>query len=164
MNQLRSMQRSSLYMLKRQYGSPLDIYKLVDSSTDVTTGKRLVKVDVYHIPRGVVLPTTISRTTLMRKMAQGTEAAHSFTVSGAYDTGLSSFIIDRSDCPGLKTLTVDDWISYNNRKYQIHEIESYEVDMGWIITAEEMPGEVPMKVTTVSLMDQIVVTDGVTHE
>ena len=151
-------------MLKRAYGWPLDIYSLVDSKTDVRSGQRRVTVNVYHIPRGIVLPTTISRTTLARKMAQGTEASHSFTVSGAYDTGLGHFIIDRSDCASLLTLGVDDWIVYENRKYQIHEVESFEVNMGWIITAEEMVGEVPTQVRDLSSGNQITLTDEVGNE
>jgi hypothetical protein len=125
-------------MLKREYGGPIDIYKLVDSQTDVRTGQKTVTTSVYHIRRAVILPAGWSRA----KRPPISSANKDYVAGGAHDTNTRDFIVDRKDAPGL-TLTPDDWIVCKGRKYQVSKVEAFEFDSGWIITAKESVGEVP---------------------
>ena len=132
-------------MLKRDYGCPIDIYKLVGAQTDVRTGVRTVSVSVYHVQRAIVLPTTTRRKGLLRKMAAGTEAIRDFQASGSYDVGDASLIVDRADVPASLKLSADDWIVYEGRKYPVQTVEEFVMG-GWIITVGELVGEVPTQV------------------
>jgi hypothetical protein len=137
--QLQRMSQLVLYKLKRDYGGPIDIYKLVNSQTDVKTGQKVVTTSVNHIHRAIILPAGWSRV----RMPAISSANKDFPVGGAHDSNVREFIVDRKDAPGLTTLTADDWIVYQGRKYQISKVESFEFDSGWIITAKELVGEVP---------------------
>jgi hypothetical protein len=66
-----------------------------------------------------------------------------FVSGGTYDVGTRDFIIDRRDCPNLPELSADDWLVYDNDKYQIKTVQKFEVGTGWIITAKKLVGEVP---------------------
>jgi len=136
--QLEQMSKRSLYMLKREYGGPIDIYKLLDSQTDVRTGQKILSTKVFHIRRAIILPAGYARI----RMPSISSANKDFIAGGAHDSNTREFIVDRKDAPGLTTLTVDDWLVYQGRKYQISKIESFEFDSGWIITAKQSIGEV----------------------
>ena len=148
MNQLGLLQRINLYKLKRDYGAPIEICKLLDSQVDIKTGKRSISTSVFPVERAIALPATQSRKALMRKMAAGTEASRDFTASGAYDLDVRDFIIDRRDTPTIPELTDDDWIIYHQRKYQIAKVQTFGNDDGWIITANEIRGNVPTSNTS----------------
>lgn len=136
--QLHQMSKRTLYMLKRQYGGPIDIYKLVDSQTDVRTGQKTVTTSAYRIRRVIIMPAGWSRV----RMPSISSANKDFVAGGAHDANTRDFIVDRRDAPDL-TLTSDDWIVYQGRKYQVSKVEAFEFDSGWIITAKESVGEVP---------------------
>ncbi len=140
--QLHQMSKRSLYMLKREYGGPIDIYKLMDSQTDVRTGQKTVTTSVYHIRRAVILPAGFLRV----RMPSISSANKDYVAGGAYDSNTREFIVDRRDAPGLTTLTADDWIIYKGQKYQVSKMESFEFDSGWIITTSESVGESPQQV------------------
>lgn len=134
----------TLYMLKRQYGGLVDIYKLESSSTDVRTGVKTIVKTVTTINRAVVLPCTIKRVA-----TQGISlisANKQLVEGGTYDQGARDFIIDRRDCPDLPTLTQDDWLVYNDTKFQIKEVQEFEFGAGWVITTSEIVGERPEQI------------------
>ena len=62
--------------------------------------------------------------------------------------------------PTLTTLTADDWIVYQGRKYQVSEVEAFEFDAGWIVTAKELVGEVPQQTFDVSGDNRLELTSG----
>ena len=104
MNYVHVQQRASMYRFKRNFGFPVDIYKLLGSVTDPRTGVISVTTSVTHIDRAVYVCGPQSRKQLARKMAAGTEAARDFAASGSYDLGLATFIIDVKDAPELDRL------------------------------------------------------------
>ena len=138
---LNQRMRQALYQMKKDYGAPIDIYKLISSETDVRTGEKIVNKSVTHVRRAVVVPAkkdrggkqTISVISANKEMVTG----------GHYDLNQRQFIIDRRDVPAMPELTADDWIVYNRRKYQVVTVESFEVDAGWVVAARELVGEIP---------------------
>jgi hypothetical protein len=142
--QLNYLQRGSLYQLKRQYGGTIDIYKLVESDTDVRTGEKTVTKNVYHVERAIVLPARRSR--VAEQSISQISSDKAFVMGGSYDMRSRNFIVDRRDVPSLPDLTADDWIVYRNTKFQIQLVESFEYDAGWVITARELVGEVPEQI------------------
>lgn len=127
----------TIYVLKRQYGDVIDIYKLESSDTDVRTGVKVVTTTVYHIKRAVILPAGYSRAKLSTGMGGGFPG-------GLRDSNARDFIVDRKDA-ALETLTADDWIVYKNRKYQVAKVEACEFDSSFLIATKELVGEVPQQ-------------------
>jgi hypothetical protein len=125
-------------MLKREYGGPIDIYKLLNSQTDVRTGQKVLSTKVYHVRRAIILPANFARF----RMPSLSSANKDFMAGGAHDSSTRDFIVDRSDTGDLTTLTADDWIVYQDRKYQVSKVESFEFYSGWIISTKESMGEV----------------------
>jgi len=145
-----------LYALKRQYGGAIDIYKLTTSETNVRTGQKIAATTVTHVRRAIILPARS-----WRRVVRGISSANKdFLAGGAYDANSRDFIVDRLDAPTLTTLTADDWIVYRGRKYQVSEVEAFECDAGWILTAKELVGEVPQQTFDVSGDDRLELTSG----
>jgi len=149
--------RMALYALKRDYGAPIDIYKLVSSSTDVRTGVKSVTKTVTHVRRAIVVPSRIDR--IAQQTISLISANKQFVTGGTWDASQREFIIDRRDVPVLPELTADDWIVYNSRKYQVRQIEAFEVDAGWVIVARELVGEVPEQIFDLSAESHLSLTD-----
>jgi len=133
--------RQALYQLKKDYGAPIDIYKLVASETDTRTGEKVITKTVTHVRRAVVVPSRMDR--IANQTISLISANKQFVTGGHYDVNQRDFIIDRRDVPRLPELPADDWIVYNRRKYQVKTVESFEVDAGWVVTARELGGETP---------------------
>lgn len=121
--------RTALYMLKRQYGGPLSVYKQLDSVVTFETGQVTVTATAYHVKRAVILPTVWKRV----------KSPAAPSPVGSRDVGLKSFIVDRADIPGV-VLTQNDWVVYGGWRYQIEEIDASEFDAGWLITARLVVG------------------------
>ena len=136
--------RQALYQMKKDYGAPIDIYKLVSSETDARTGEKIVTKTVTHVRKAIVVPSKMDR--VAQQTISVISANKEFVTGGHYDANGREFIIDRHDVPALPELTADDWIVYNRRKYQIKNIESFEVDAGWVIAARELVGEIPEQI------------------
>ena len=136
--------RQALYQLKKDYGAPIDIYKLVSSETNVRTGEKVITKTVTHVRRAVVVPARIDR--IAQQTISVISANKQFVTGGHYDMSQRDFIIDRRDAPAMLELTADDWIVYNRRKYQVKTVEAFEVDAGWVITARELVGEIPEQI------------------
>ncbi len=136
--------RQALYQLKKDYGAPIDIYKLISSTTNVRTGAKIITKTVTHVRRAVVIPARIDR--VAQQSISLISANKEFVSGGTYDLSQRDFIIDRHDVRTLPELTPDDWIIYNRRKYQVKTVEAFEVDAGWVITARELVGEVPEQI------------------
>jgi hypothetical protein len=138
--QKREMRRL-LYALKRRYGGSIVVYKLLDSQTDPRTGRKTVSVKEAQVPRAVVMPARSAR-----KAVRGislTSANKEMVAGGTYDSSTRDFIIERADLLGITTLTADDWLVYNGRKYQVAAVDEVEFDSYWCVTAKESVGETP---------------------
>src|SRR5580692_444447 len=99
MSDLNPMIQQALYVLKRQYGAPVDIYVQGAVTTDTTTGARTVNKTVYPIDKVIVLPAKLSRND--KRGISLISANKSLVQGGFYDTTVRRFIIDRSDVPDL---------------------------------------------------------------
>lgn len=141
---LNMQSRRALYMLKREYGARIDIYKLVSADVDVRTGNRTVNKTVYPITRAIVMPEIVDRA--VKQSISLISSNKEFVTGGTHDKGTRDFIIDRRDCPDLPELTQDDWLVYDGDKYQIKTVEDFEVHAGWVVTATKQVGETPEQI------------------
>ena len=87
-------------------------------------------------------------------MSAGTEAAHDFAASGAYDYEAADFIIDKLDAPTLPLLSQDDWIVYDNRKFQISKVGGVDKE-SWVVSTKELIGEAPQQTFDVKVEENL---------
>jgi hypothetical protein len=152
--------RRTLYSLKRQYGSRVDIYKLVGVNTDYETGVKTVVKTVEVVRKCIVLPVKIARE--VSKTISQISSNKMFVYGGTYDAGTRMFIVDTRDMPKDFEFTNDDWIVYNSRRYDIKTIEEFEQRTAWTIVAKEVSGVRPEQVLFAHVTDQLSMSQEVT--
>ena len=144
--------RLTLYQLKKEYGAPVDVYKLDSASTDYKTGVKTATKSVISVRLAVVMPAIT-----MRKMFQGISylsASKPFASQGGqgWDGTTRAFIFEGRDLPGYDW-EVEDWIVYRDRRYDVSEIELLEHDSGWLIIGKEVKGVVPERIIQLNVVD-----------
>jgi hypothetical protein len=123
--------------MKKEYGSPITVYKLGSATTDLKTGVKTLSKDSIYIPRAVVLPNSITRAQL--QSISLISANKQFVQGGTHDPGMRKFIIDRTNIPSWD-LGQDDWIVYDGRRFDMKIIEEFEQQTAWLIMAREVKG------------------------
>jgi hypothetical protein len=127
--------RQLLYALKRQYGGPVTVYKLEDSTTNYETGIKRQLVTFTQIARAIILPVKV-----VREIATSITivAANKMMVyGGSYDAGTRQFILDAQDLPTDFNLAKDDFIMYNGRRYEVKSFEEFEFHTAWSVIGKE---------------------------
>lgn len=161
---LNRQMQMALYALKRQYGAPIVVYRLLTSEVDLETGEAEVETFSTRIKRAIVLPARLTREVVRnisiisadKQMVQG----------GGFDSAKKVFIIDRRDARSL-VLSQDDWLVYGGRKFQFDKIEEMEFDSGWIITGKVLLGETDLETglqQSVDAADTVDLTTGAVGE
>lgn len=160
MNSLNRRIRQLLYSLKRAFGSTLHIYTLIEAGTDYTTGIKSSTQKVRRIRRGIVLPIQVHRETAQSMSL--ISANKSFVYGGVYEVGTRLFVIDARDVPKDFEIGMDDWIVYDNRRYNPKSIDRLEQNGGWLIVGRETEGTPVLP--QASVRDEIQLSQGVTYE
>jgi len=140
----------ALYALKRQYGGPLIVYRLLTSEVDPKTGEATVETRATRIRRAIVLPATFTRE-VVRNISL-ISADKQLVQGGGYDSSKRVFIIDRRDARNL-TISLDDWLIWGGHKYQPEKIEEMEFQSGWIVTGIVLVGETDLEISLQQFVD-----------
>jgi hypothetical protein len=143
--------RQALYALKRGFGSSVKLYKLLDSTTVYETGVKTTSETVISIHRCIVLPAKIQREVVQTIAI--ISANKEFAYGGSYDADSRIFIIDARDVPKGYVIQIDDWLEYDNYRYNPKVIEELEQHTGWTITAKRVVGPVHTSVELLSEPD-----------
>jgi hypothetical protein len=136
--------RRTLYSLKRQYGGRVDVYQLGSTDTDYETGDKTSTHSMIMVSKCIVLPVKIQREAV--QSISVISANKTFVYGGTYDAGSRMFIIDARDLPSDYEIVNDDWLVYDNRRYDIKDITEFEQHTGWIITGREVKGVRPEQI------------------
>jgi hypothetical protein len=116
--------RQALYALKRGFGSTVKLYKLIDTGTDYETGAKTIDSSVLTIHRCIVLPARIQREVV--NTISIISANKSFVYGGSYDADTRLFVIDARDLPKGYNIQLDDWLEYDNHRFNPKIIEELE--------------------------------------
>lgn len=139
---LNRQMQTALYVLKRQYGGPIVIYRLLSSEVNLETGEAEVKTLATRVKRAIVLPVRLTRD--IARNISVISADKTMVQGGSFEVGKKVFIVDRRDARSL-VLSHDDWLVWNGHKYQIEKIDEIEFDSGWIITGKVLLGETDLE-------------------
>jgi len=113
--------RNTIYALKRQHGRPAVYCRVVDKSQDLETGIETVTTEVTRIQRVIFLPTNVARKTLIK-------------TDFFFDPDRREVLIDRKDIDF--EITDGDYIIYSNSRYNVVEINDYELGEGYLLIVQ----------------------------
>ncbi len=130
--------KQAMYSLKRQWGAPIDLYLMGTSATDLETGVKTTTKAVYPIRMAIVLPAKILRE-VIQSIAQ-ISANKAMVYGGTFDSGARVFIIDQRDIRDVDDIREDDWIVYKGNRYEMKQIEEFDLGGAWMITAKRVYG------------------------
>ena len=145
------MIKSVIYGLKRQYGGAVDIYNFLGSTVDLKTGVSTNSKTLTQIKRAVVLPARAMRNFI--QSISKISADKGFVYGGTYDRRIRMFLIDRLDAPDLD-LTIDDWIVYDGKKYEIKHFDEFEFGSLWVVIGHAVVGDLPEQIFPVNVTDR----------
>lgn len=127
--------RQNIYQLKRQFGVPLKLVRRTNTgSVDIRSGQPSVSYEVYELDKAVLLPT---KETTNKEWARESQQ---FSRGGYFEIGTRSFIIDVVDLPEDFKIKEDDMLIYNDRRYDIFEIQDYEEMRAYLVRGLEVKG------------------------
>lgn len=153
MNRLTSFMRRIMYRLKRDYGSPLDIYYESADSVDLTTGKRNVTKQRWHLRRAVNLPTSIYRDSVFSAALKS-----QFQYGQSVELGDKTVLIDRKDLPCGVELGTENWyMIIANRRYEVKRVEEYDPGLAYFVVLKELKGAPLDRFVEVTVCDYICV-------
>jgi len=127
-----------LYGLRNQYGASIVVYQLIDAETDYTTGVKTIDKISYELT-AVVTPTKLAREVL-QSISQ-ISANKTMVYGGTFDSGVKTFAIEGRHLPNDFEFNMDDWIVYNNQRFEIKSIEKLDHGAGWIIVGRVIVGQ-----------------------
>lgn len=160
MNQLKFI-RNVLYRMKRRYGLPANLIKIISEAVNLETGVKTLTRDSLQISRVIILPSTLKRE-FFYDLAFIT-GNKDFTYGGSALTDSRKFIIDQQDL-GAWGIKVGDGIIYNEKRYTVQEIDEFENRLGYVVTAKEAESVAINNLIPISLFDELVFEDGADHD
>lgn len=139
-----------LYKLKRNYGYPLDLYKILETSEDVATGKKTVRRARHHLHKAIILTAAELKRQYQYDMSY-VAVNQRFSYGAFYDTEALFLIIDCVDLPRGLVLTLDDFAIYKHKRYNFDKVEPLEQNLAYMIKMRESKGAVAGEIHEVSV-------------
>jgi len=125
--------------MKRSYGLPIDLCQQTLGQTNLETGEKDITYMKAHIARAIVQPARTSRS-FVYDLAY-ISANKDFTTGGFFDASDRRVIIDAADLPTDWELDNDQFVIFNNRRYDIKSFYEFESNMGFILVLRETKGQ-----------------------
>lgn len=128
--------QQTLMLLRKDFGGPVVVYRLLSASASAETGIRQTNVETFDVTRAIILPVKwsleeirgISLISSNKSLVQG----------GWYQAGKQAFIIDSRDL-GFEPST-DDWLIHGGQRFNFESVEMAEDHSSWVIVGKALPG------------------------
>lgn len=127
--------RRHLYILKRKWPVPLELYFESGEQVDLATGERTLNTVKYSVRRAVALPRKVTQSNslaiaLKELWARGSKI----------ETGDRSVLVDRADLPRDIQIGTENWyVIIEGKRYEIVTHEDYE-DFAYVLTLKSTTG------------------------
>ena len=125
--------RSVLYSLKRGYGFPIILHKIVSESLNTETGKRISVIKSIKIKKAIVLPAEIQR------RFERDSTSTDFSYGAFYDTAIRKIIIDVKDLDDFK-IELNDYFIWDEKRWEVSEIVDLEYQTAYLIIGKLVEG------------------------
>lgn len=148
-NQLRFV-KDVLYQLSKQYGTPLDIYRVTSSTADTTTGRKTVAKTVCNIKRAIVLPSDVSSRFVYNHTYIA--ADKQFTYGGLFDINVRTVIVDKRKIPSDWDLKGENFYAVcDGVKYDFKLVTQTIDHASWVIILKAIEGTPPAQVINLNV-------------
>lgn len=149
--------RATLYRMKRLYGLPIDLCQSILGTTNLATGEKDISYLKVHIARAIVQPARTSRS-FVYDLAY-ISANKDFTSGGFFDSSDRRVIIDAADLPADWELDNNQFVIFNNRRFDVKGFYEFEANMGFILMLRETKGQKmvrPLDAVSILSFEQVV--------
>jgi len=133
-----------LYSLKRGYGFPITLHRILSESLNVETGQRSIEIEHLKIKRAIILPAE-----LQRKFERDS-LNKDFSYGALYDTAIRKIIIDVRDLGDFK-IEIDDYFIWDGKRWQVNEIVDLEYNTAYLIIGRLVEGAPRYMIESVDL-------------
>lgn len=145
-------------MLKRAYPGSVVIHRRGDISLDLETGQKTYNTQAWQVDKAIILPNEATRTfaydlSFIASLKQ-------FTYGANWDQEIRRIIVDYGDMPSGWKPRKDDYLVYENVKYEPVNIQQFEFDSGIIYTLKAISGAPSDLVIPILWRNTIHMTEG----
>lgn len=152
--------RRLLYNLQRRMGGRVDFYRDVEA-LNTRTGKKTVAKTVWDRRLVVVLPSEL-KTKFVFDLSF-IAANKNFTYGGNFDTTKRRLILGTREADGYVPQN-DDYFVFENKRWQVSEVQTYEYDTGFLIVGTEVKGAPILQSVSTSVLQYSLFSDEVEVE
>jgi len=150
-NKLRFI-KNVFYKLKRSYGLPIQYYRVTSSTTSPETGEKITEYSKTDISKAIVLRAREFRS-FVYDLAY-ISANKDFTTGAFFDPEDRQILIEASDTPINFEPTGEDFIVFQDHRYDVKEIYHFEDNYGWALLVRKLRGAPIMRIESViSILD-----------
>ena len=110
--------KNNIYKLKQTSGKKIIIQSKSNTQYNLETGKRVVNYFWLEVPKAIVLEERFER---VFDPVDGR-----FRLGGYQENKIRNILIDRNDLPKDFVITLEQWIIFNNKRYDIIKVEDYD--------------------------------------
>lgn len=154
--------RNTLYQLRQDYGTRVDVYRILYTETDPDTGVRSWLRKVYRVPHGVLLPSVLAQKFFYA--LSYIAANKNFTYGGAVDLKTRSLILDGRELPKDFAITSDDMIVIDNVRYAVKDSTDLDYGLGFLVTLLGVVGQQPFQDLAIRVGSSMSVYHGASNE
>jgi hypothetical protein len=155
--------RRVLYKLKQNYGYPVDLYKTLENSENIETGRRNVRRAKYVLKKAVILTAAELKRQFQYDMAY-VAANQRFSYGGFYDTEALYVIVDRRDLPKGFEITLEDFAVYDHKRYKFDKAQLLEHKLAFWIEMRQAKGSETGEIHDESITSTLIIEQDVAHE
>ncbi len=145
--------RRVLYSLKKEFGFDITFHKMLDQTLNLEEGTSTQTFEIKRVRRAIILPDS-KRDTFEYDLAF-IAAAKNFTYGGSYTTSTRRIIVDKQDL-GDYVIELRDYIIWNEKRWEVSKLDSYELETGFIVQVRLVEGVVRYQITEENLESAVV--------
>jgi len=125
-----------LYRLKRNFGLPATIKHPLSTYNDIKTGAITIDYKEIFIRKVIVLPASELRNAIYGRAL--IVSGKQYTYGGFFDQNMRSMIVDCHDVPKDFSITENDHIVFETKRYNINNFEMAEHKQAWLLNTIEL--------------------------
>jgi len=129
--------RRVFYRLKRDYGFPIRLYKIIDVTLDLEAGTKTRRVRCKSILRAVFVTARLFRSFVYDLSYIAVNK--NFVSGGFFDANDRVILIDWQDTRDFE-VELDDYIIYDDKHYLVTGVRVFENDAGYLVKVRGVTG------------------------
>jgi len=125
--------------MKRTYGLPIDLCEQTLGATNLETGTKSITYTKIRIQRAIIQPARSHRD-FVYDLAF-ISANKDFTTGGFFDASDRRIILDANDVPDDWDIDINQFVIFNNKRYDIKSFDTFESNAGYTLIVRETTGQ-----------------------